>query len=200
MRPRCTLIVFSLVPSSDAICLFSRPLATMPHTSRSRFVSLSHAFIELARGLLRLQPLLVLHQRARDRIEQLRFVHRLDQKIDGAAAHRPGCGRDVTRAAEKDNRDRTSATDKLGLQIEAAQYGQLQVEDETRGHVAARKAIEKRKRRVEGFDGEARRADEPFQRTQHCWIVIDDKDVGLLIHCGGKGSRDDIARSLPTAP
>ena len=42
-RPRCTLTIFSLTPSSDAICLLSIPVTTSAKTSASRAVKLPSA-------------------------------------------------------------------------------------------------------------------------------------------------------------
>ena len=105
-RARWTLMVFSTVPRSSAISLFSCPETTWSKTSRSRGVSVasrpgSHQF---GAGLPRdADP----SRGPREGSDQLVIIHGLDEEIECAALHRLHAHGYVAVAGKENNRDRT---------------------------------------------------------------------------------------------
>ena len=175
IRLRWTLMVFSTVPRSPAICLLSRPATTCVSTSRSRGVKVTiFAWID-ANSASNLPRLGILLFGARDGRQQVLVADRLGQEIDGARLHGAHARRNVALAGDENDRPVRSLGRQRLLQLEAVETGHGDVQYGATGNRRIVLCKEFLRRRVRP-DIVALRAQQPRQRLEHPGVVIDDED------------------------
>jgi hypothetical protein len=169
--PRWNLIVFSVVPSSAAICLFSLPahqLENLSFTLGKHRKAFRYALSLDVRGAQHL----ILGQRLVNGGNQRSVVYWLGQEIRRAMLHRLNARRDVATAGEKDDWQHARPLFQRPLHIEAVQARQREVEHEATRSVpvvAVEKLVRRRKRCNVQSDG----FKQSFDRLQHIRIIVD---------------------------
>jgi hypothetical protein len=115
--------------------------------------------------------------RSAHRGEQVSGIDRLVDECDGAIVQR-ACAR-LRRSLTRDDHDRrrNAPARELRLNLESAQAGHVQVEDEAVGAVVAHR-LQKLAAGGVRFHLEPERSQQPRERFADVWIVVDDDDHG----------------------
>jgi hypothetical protein len=175
-RARCTFTVFSLMPSSKAICLFSIPVTTRANTSASRGVSvLTRSLLDLRGAALGAPILHVLRHRPLNGVQQVLGLEGLGEKIDRPALHGLDAHRDVD--VTRDEHDRHSSPPRCQrlLQFEPGEAGHPHIQ-----HQAARTAVpfarEELSGRGERLDRVPGRRQQSRHALPHGGVIVHDED------------------------
>ena len=130
----------SLVPSSAATCLLSRPATILAITSRSRGVRESYRRRSSASSCRSRRAPRSRSIALPNRVEQILFAKWLRQKFDRAGLHGPDRHGNVAVPGEEDDRQRRVRIGKLALKVEATQPREPHVEHETARSIGSRRA------------------------------------------------------------
>ena len=128
-------MVFSAVPSSSAICRLGSPDATRAKTSRSPGCEGPDSGLDGA-GFLPLMPLPgVPFQGTRHRVQEILGLEGFGEEVHGPGLHGPDARGDVPHSGDENDGEGTLRNGQRLLEIQAAEAGQVDIQDEAPGTV-----------------------------------------------------------------
>ena len=182
IRLRWTLMVFSTVPRSPAICLLSRPATTCVSTSRSRGVRVADLRLDRFHFGMKPARLGVPGFSTGYGFEQILVLYGLGQEIDRAGLHGAHAGRNVAFAGDEHDGTMIAAgggQHALKLQTIKTRHRNIQYGTAGNGHVVL---FEEYLRRRIWLDLIALGAEQSRQRLEDSGVIIDEVDCEFVRH------------------
>ena len=185
-RPRCAFTVISLIPSSPPTCLFRRPAH---HQRHDLALPAAEQGVAIAQRL-KLGLVAQLGGAAVDGVpdgaEKDVFGERLGQELDRAGLHGAHRHGDVAVPGDEDDRHVEPFAGDLRLQIQPAEFGQVDIEDEAAWASATRGRARKSCADAKHSGSPSLHADQRLEGLAHGDIIVDDEHDR---RCVGHGRR-----------